>query len=1354
MSNKLTKIGKSTLSLILCLTMLLTTFCFFDIGSVISKAIVSTSTNRIAEAGSSNFFSTYSIEAPELVYMKAGGNRSEYFLMSDCDANGNALSTTEATGDLSFTCATASSIAIVGTLKTANLEDVKDGNYISGVTTSNGLTNSIVSASKSVTINTTGSISSFRTAITSINLGKVAPGTEYIIEWKITYRCGSTDCNTYAYTGVKCPYLGQAGMASYSRYKSSGSRPYQYAYSFITGLDSVSGGNAKSNFTNYYTSGTYSPNNLIAPLSKFNGSSNKENNSYSMPNIAEGDKKYLNMYSVVDGAGYDGRYFTQQYGGGVFSTVVNDDEHSYIWKVKGYDPYDPTGYNPRSYNGKNFDDSSSGWAYNNGGGYGTGNLTIDTSRFSDFKDIPNLSSGWVQLRYHYYGVGNYLANIDNCVYYDNDPYDNWKPANTHTAKNSGKTSWSAATIYSTVDTRSIEDDENDSYTRGLYPLNGNISSVMNDKVNTHNSGNKYTTYFRFEFTNSYDSITLTRKNSMVQTVGFSFNVANKAEIRKQYVEYLNSGANDKAGSWSSLNTDVRAMVKRLCVSTNTDTTAINLSSKISNIQNELKKTMVGEALSPVAFVVPEAIYLTPSGTSFKESTTSLFQYFIQNNVDTSSVTNLAENAKKITQNESPAKTGNIYFGYDKVKGNVSISFDWVLQSDINSLITTTKTSGTYLSGSYGSIKIGSQVTSASSNTSGTKTVSISPDSKGIALATIDRDNSWSPYFSASTTGAYIRWTAKYTDKVDNYEKMVIAYTYVYKPYMVPVLAGASAGTGAGGANWTEQGTWMTGFHSVTAASNGNTLRYKYVNGSNSFSAFIGDEARVMAGTKKITTSPTNTREWKQSSDGATRSPILFQDMNSTYNNYGYFCIGNYNTNTGTYVTGVASEGFGIATENHDSKKSNDTLRCQVVVSAAKPKIFIDKSRYTNLQYIPNLNVGHVITGDQKSSSNSGTWYIADGTGRTYSNGTWSGSKGSNGDVSKAKSYWENKNHIIAGQSVGYSDNNYNETEGVRYAGKWPCSINTSVESQTYQVVGFSSNNDGGYRPLAFSVVTLDGILTDKSSLRDSVNYAQKNMATLGVFNSSFESYYFSGANWNSLVKYYKDACAVLEKVDGYYSSSYDTQAEINSLATNLRKAVENYVNGTVKGDTLSAQQGSVGFIQHYGADGSAQITSTIPLKKIASTIVKGTYARDNVSFDLDSITGYTFNGIIRSNSAIADIKSGDCIPGISTLSSNYMTSSKLGKKTVTWNANSTIKDAGGTLIQNGTNGRAVVNSAGSKVDFSYNTRQDGNMNLYYIYSADHFTVAYNLDNGTGTSSSQTATYDYTLKLHTAPTKKG
>ena len=81
MKRKLSKLGRSTVSVLLCLVMLLTTFCFFDIGSVISEALVSKSDHALTEAGSdSSTFAKYNILMPELVYIKAGGRDSEYFL--------------------------------------------------------------------------------------------------------------------------------------------------------------------------------------------------------------------------------------------------------------------------------------------------------------------------------------------------------------------------------------------------------------------------------------------------------------------------------------------------------------------------------------------------------------------------------------------------------------------------------------------------------------------------------------------------------------------------------------------------------------------------------------------------------------------------------------------------------------------------------------------------------------------------------------------------------------------------------------------------------------------------------------------------------------------------------------------------------------------------------------------------------------------------------------------------------------------------------------------------------------------------------------------------------------------------
>ena len=54
MKCKLKKLGRSTLSALLCLTMLLTTFCFFDIGSLISEAIISKGDHALTEAGTTS----------------------------------------------------------------------------------------------------------------------------------------------------------------------------------------------------------------------------------------------------------------------------------------------------------------------------------------------------------------------------------------------------------------------------------------------------------------------------------------------------------------------------------------------------------------------------------------------------------------------------------------------------------------------------------------------------------------------------------------------------------------------------------------------------------------------------------------------------------------------------------------------------------------------------------------------------------------------------------------------------------------------------------------------------------------------------------------------------------------------------------------------------------------------------------------------------------------------------------------------------------------------------------------------------------------------------------------------------
>ena len=107
MMKKLIKFGRSTLSVILCLTMLLTTFCFFDIGSVISNAMVTVTENNKMKGSLSSQF----MYAPEIAYLKPGSSAFQYFSNYD-PATGKAISTNDATSRLEFDYKGATEIAI------------------------------------------------------------------------------------------------------------------------------------------------------------------------------------------------------------------------------------------------------------------------------------------------------------------------------------------------------------------------------------------------------------------------------------------------------------------------------------------------------------------------------------------------------------------------------------------------------------------------------------------------------------------------------------------------------------------------------------------------------------------------------------------------------------------------------------------------------------------------------------------------------------------------------------------------------------------------------------------------------------------------------------------------------------------------------------------------------------------------------------------------------------------------------------------------------------------------------------------------------------------------------------------
>lgn len=192
-------------------------------------------------------------------------------------------------------------------------------------------------------------------------------------------------------------------------------------------------------------------------------------------------------------------------------------------------------------------------------------------------------------------------------------------------------------------------------------------------------------------------------------------------------------------------------------------------------------------LPDVFFYVPEVIYLQPISYSWIGGSTSVFHYFVENTVVSGN--DLADSPKT---NTSLLTTGNIYFQYNKAKADtVQLSYRW-LNSELSETL-----------GSNG-IRLGSTDVGNNQNYKASKA-----NGKNYYHVTINADASLGPELEVSDTGCYIEWTIKYHDSVDNIEKSVTAYTYVYKPYVVPMATGVYTDNSRGTNSKASTLSWIT-----------------------------------------------------------------------------------------------------------------------------------------------------------------------------------------------------------------------------------------------------------------------------------------------------------------------------------------------------------------------------------------------------------------------------------------------------------------------------------------------------------------------------------------------------------------
>ena len=1142
MKRKPSKLGRSTVSVLLCLVMLLTTFCFFDIGSVISEALVSKSDHALTEAGNdSSTFAKYNISMPELVYIKAGGKDSEYFL--NATSSGTVSEPTSETGVFSFSCATARSLTISITVLDANL-NASSANRVTNVAFTDG---SYMSSDKSLS----ASSSTVTKTIKSISMANFEENKQYIIRWNIEYTTASGSYTTYAYTGIKFPLLAQAGMTTrqyyYGTYGGINGNPAESTtYSFVTGVDAVKGGNVGSKWVS--TGST-----LTAPLINFNAS----------------------LYPRGLDMPIDNNYFNPDGSGVLLAFAKHKTNGTYLGE--GSRIYNTPWDSSQSYNPINLitDDMVSKGYFGgkpgtdgDGYGYAAADIMIDTSRYTNFKQVPNLRAGFVEFDSDGGANQNYLNSIRNVSYTSSDAANYFRK--NKTVDNNAGSQNTAPTIYCPDVDRGNEKNDR-SWVRGLYKLDGNITTAKNNLKKTTSGGtelqiasfsnNVYSTYIRFEYSLRFNPlIGFDEYCSGISTVRLNATLTSKATARKYYSRFLNSGVNTSASNWSTIEGYVKSYVKTLCVPTAAAGSYTDPTSVISTAQTNLKTVMktTTPLSAPLYFYVPEAIYLAPNIDSSHKSSSANFQWFIQNTVNTAT-------AGAATTKQSYDTNGYVYFSYANLDTTQNVSLSAIALN----------ASGSVISG--GSIK----------------SLTFSDDGE-YKKATITQEST-SPSLTAATTGYYIRWTVKYTDAVDGYEKQAVAYTYVYKPYIQPSGTAMDSRNEAGDNHDAGNITWVSGVHSDAAGGD----RYpNSVSGGNKSMVPFSSTAKSskplgVKGTQLYAQFP----DWFGTSASNNSPNDWFNTSSSTYLPRKTFVYLKYFEGNGGFWGGT-------------NPNSNHTW-----LTAPTTYLYVDTSRYSNLKYIPNLSAGLFVTSDK--SSDKGAWYVADATDKEETVSQTENQRGKN-NFGSARTLYYNYKKIIANEGSFDSPGDY-KAEGVKYNGPVDIELMKAAGSEkVYKVKATYFNSQSTDKITNAGVMPIKVYQNDKGDLRKAVMRAQNNFPNLGItYNgSSFSSYFYSGTEFTTFCTNYERAYKELVKLDGRFYSS----KTIAAIANELNSAIDNLIAGKSLKTKCTAREYNLGLEKLD--NGQYKIVEIMGGEQYEITYD----ARDNVYFTPDTYEGYTYVG--------------------------------------------------------------------------------------------------------------------------------
>lgn len=401
----------------------------------------------------------------------------------------------------------------------------------------------------------------------------------------------------------------------------------------------------------------------------------------------------------------------------------------------------------------------------------------------------------------------------------------------------------------------------------------------------------------------------------------------------------------------------------------------------------------------------------------------------------------------------------------------------------------------------------------------------------------------------SNSVATIQWaiTIYYNDSKDS-GTTYYAFSTLYAPNIMPVGAAIRVKAQASDNVFVQEISWLSGVHSINESTDIDKRKTPNLMTSSQgkgMLGFLGTSNAAFSDGTRISGLKGSVGDMYAvfASDDPATSYFWAGQTGSSLSGEGQGCADWFNGSTNLGI-------YSFDWYNQDRNPDSNYLSA-LLYSSASGKITIDTSRYTNLNQIPNLGVGLLVTDNDGGRSSS--WYVADfSDSYTYGKVTdyWQKTEGD------STRYYGEHGTILGGvaNNSNYSDYNSSlqgdSSTGLKYAGSWNRELK-SGSGVTYAVkTFFGTKNKNSTHGMAYAFIDLNATQFDKSALRSLILQG----ATLNKKN-------YTTGTWNVYLAALQDAAYTLGNPAATEADVTKAQTTLEAKAAALKASIKLNANG-------------------------------------------------------------------------------------------------------------------------------------------------------------------------------------------------